>query len=198
MAGGLPRSMTDLIQEFSKMPGIGSHSAKKLAFYILQTENEEVKKLLSNIRTVKENIRFCGVCNNLSENDMCEICADRKRDRSRICVVSGPSGIMAMEKSGVHNGLYHVLLGELSPIDGIGPDDLKIKELLVRIKNEPVKEIVIATDFTTEGETTALYLMGKLRSSGIKVSRLARGVPAGAALESADMATIQRAFEERK
>jgi len=116
----------------------------------------------------------------------------------KICVVNGPNGVIAMEKSGIYHGLYHVLLGELSPIDGIGPEDIKMKELFSRIKKDNIQEVVVATDFTTEGETTALYIIEKLRSSKVRVSRLARGVPAGAILESADMATIQRAFEERK
>jgi len=198
MAKGLPQSMTILIKEFSKMPGIGAHSAKKLTFYILQTEESEVKKLLSHIRTVKDNIKFCSVCNNLSEKDICAICEDTDRDRSKICVVNGPNGVIAMEKSGAYHGLYHVLLGELSPIDGIGPEDLKLKELFRRIKNDHIQEVIIATDFTTEGETTALYIIEKLNPAKIKISRLARGVPAGAVLEFADIATIQRAFEERR
>jgi len=198
MGKGLPVSMGALIKEFSKMPGIGVHSAKKLTFYILQSEEKEIKALLEHIRTVKENIRFCSVCNNLSEQEICSVCRESDRDRLKICVVNGPNGVIAMEKSGIYHGLYHVLLGELSPIDGIGPEDIKMKELFSRIKKDNIQEVVVATDFTTEGETTALYIIEKLRSSKVRVSRLARGVPAGAILESADMATIQRAFEERK
>ncbi|MFH1836626.1 MAG: recombination mediator RecR [Candidatus Omnitrophota bacterium] len=198
MSKGLPSSMAALIKEFSKMPGIGAHSAKKLTFYILQSEEKDIKALLDNIRTVKSTIRFCSVCNNLSENEICAICQDHKRDRAKICVVNGPNGIMAMEKSGAYTGLYHVLLGELSPIDGVGPGDIKLKELFERVKDRAVEEVIIATDFTTEGEITALYMIEKLKASKIKVSRLARGIPAGAVIESADIATIQRAFEERK
>ncbi len=190
--------MTRLIDEFCKMPGIGPRSAQRMTFYILRSPGEEIGSLLQRIREVKENIRFCRECNNLSEKEICSICSDRSRDTSKICVVEGPSGVIAMEKSGAYRGLYHVLLGELSPIDGVGPEDLKIRELIQRIKKGGVKEIIIATDFTTEGETTALYLFEVLRPLKVRVSRLARGVPVGGSLEYADIATLQRAFEERR
>ncbi|MBU0682849.1 MAG: recombination mediator RecR [Candidatus Omnitrophota bacterium] len=197
MTKGFPSSMTKLIEEFCKMPGLGSRSAERLAFYVLQSPKEKVKSLMQYIAEVKNNVRFCRRCNNLSEKENCLICLDPARDSSKLCVVGGPNGVIAMEKIGTYNGLYHVLLGELSPIDGIGPDELKIDALVRRIKPEDIREIIIATDFTTEGETTALYLAGILRSFSIKVSRLARGVPVGAVLQYADVATIQRAFEER-
>lgn len=195
---GFPRSMADLIDRFSKMPGIGPRSAQRLTFYILQSPKEEVASLLKSMREVKENVSFCKKCNNLSEKELCSICSDAARDSSKICVVEAPSGIIAMEKSGIYNGLYHVLLGELSPIDGVGPEELKIKDLIKRVKKDNVKEVIIATDFTTEGETTALYLLDVLRPLNVKVSRLARGVPVGASLEYSDSATLQRAFEERR
>ncbi|MCK5451536.1 MAG: recombination protein RecR [Candidatus Omnitrophica bacterium] len=197
MGSSFPRSITVLIDAFSKMPGIGKHSARRLTFYILKSRSEEIDFLLRSISEVKRSIRFCSECNNLSDKEVCDICSDSTRDTGSICVVSGPNGVMAMEKSGRYKGLYHVLLGELSPIDGVGPEDIKINELVQRIKKNEIKEVVIATDFTTEGETTALYLLEKLRSFKIKVSRLARGVPAGAIVEYADMETLQRAFEER-
>lgn len=198
MVRGFPRPMTKLIEEFSKMPGIGPRSAQRLTFHILKSPQSEIEALVKSLLEVKANIKFCKECNNLSEHQMCSICSDPSRDNSKICVVEGPSGIIAMEKSGVYNGLYHVLLGQLSPIDGVGPEDLKIKELVKRAKNGSIKEVIIATDFTTEGETTALYLIEVLKPLKIKVSRLARGVPIGASLEYADVATLQSAFQDRK
>ena len=197
MIKGLPLPMAKLIDEFNKMPGIGSRSAQRLTFYILQSSSEEIDSFLRHIREVKEDIRFCKKCNNLSEKEICSICSDVVRDASKICVVEGPNGVIAMEKSGIYKGLYHVLLGELSPMDGVGPEELKIRELVQRVRKEQVKEVIIATDFTTEGETTALYLMEVLKPCKVRVSRLARGVPAGASLEYADVTTLQRAFEGR-
>lgn len=190
--------MTRLIEEFCKMPGIGSRSAQRLAFHILKSPKSDIDSLIKSILEVKDNIRFCSACNNLSEHEMCSICSDEARDGSVICVVEGPNGVIAMEKAGAHTGLYHILLGQLSPIDGVGPGDLKIKELLDRVKKESIKEIIVATDFTTEGETTALYLTEVLKPLKVKVSRLARGVPVGASVEYADVATLQRAFEDRR
>jgi len=198
MTKGLPEPMARLIDEFSKMPGIGNHSAQRLTSYILQSSSGEIDSLVKQILDVKENIRFCKVCNNLSENEVCSICSNEMRDTSRICVVDQPSGVISMEKSGAYKGLYHVLLGELSPIDGVGPEELKIGQLVKRIKEDDVKEVIMATDFTTEGETTALYILEVLKPFDVKVTRLARGVPVGATLEYADIATIQRAFEERR
>ncbi len=198
MIKGFPAPMARLIEEFNKMPGIGVRSAERLAFYILRSSREGTDALARVIREVKDKVRFCKRCNNLSEEDLCSVCSDGNRDGSKICVVEGPNGVIALEKCGMYRGMYHVLLGELSPIDGVGPDQLKIKELVQRIHKESVQEVIIATDFTTEGETTALYLLEVLKPSKVKVSRLARGVPVGASLEHADVATLQRAFEERR
>ncbi|HNX90535.1 MAG TPA: recombination mediator RecR [Candidatus Omnitrophota bacterium] len=198
MNNAFPQSIRRLIEEFAKMPGIGVKSAQRLAFHVLQTRSDDVDLLVKALREVRDNVSFCRTCSNLSEGEICSVCQDASRDRSKICVVEGPSGVIAMEKSGVYHGLYHVLLGALSPIDGVGPEELKIEELLNRVKQGGVSEIIIATDFTTEGETTALYLMKILRSYKVTVTRLARGVPVGASLEYADMATLQRAFEERR
>ena len=198
MIKGFPAPMARLIEEFSRMPGIGARSAERLTFYILRSSRETTDSLARVIREVKDKVRFCKRCNNLSEEDLCSVCSDRGRDSSRICVVEGPNGVIALEKCGMYKGMYHVLLGELSPIDGIGPDQLKIKELIQRVQKENVQEVIIATDFTTEGETTALYLLEVLKPSKVKVSRLARGVPVGASLEHADVATLQRAFVERR
>jgi len=193
-----PPALRKLIDEFSKMPGIGVRSAQRLAFHVLQSSKENTELLVRSIKEVKENIKSCSLCNNLSEEDLCAICSDRSRDRLKICVVEEPSGILAMEKSGVYDGIYHVLLGALSPIDGVGPEELKIGEFVSRVRKENIKEVIIATDFTTEGETTALYLKEILKPLKVKVTRLARGVPVGASLEYADVATLQRAFEDRK
>ncbi|MBD3426779.1 MAG: recombination protein RecR [Candidatus Omnitrophica bacterium] len=195
---GLPKPMTALIEQFCKMPGIGTRSAQRLTFYILQSSAEDIEQLLRYIREVKENVRFCSICHNLSEKDVCSICSDDSRDASKVCVVEGPAGVISMEKSGAYDGTYHVLLGEISPIDGVGPEDLKINDLIKRVRSGKVKELIIATDFTTEGETTALYLAEVLKKHKVKVTRLSRGVPVGGSLEHADVATLQRAFEERR
>lgn len=198
MSKAFPKTMQKLIEEFGRMPGVGPKSAERLAFYVLRSSEGDISLLLNSIREVKKEVKFCRICNNLSDGDVCSMCLDHSREKDKLCVVQGPKGVMAMEKSGAYNGLYHVLLGEISPIDGVGPDELKIDELVKRVKEKNIKEVIIATDFTTEGETTALYLIEVLKHSGAKVSRLARGVPVGAVLEYADVATLQRAFEERR
>jgi len=191
--------MNRLIEVFSKMPGIGARSAQRLAFYILRASREDIQLLLNSVMEVKKTVRFCKTCNNLSDGEVCSICSDASRDTSKVCVVEGPSSVIAIEKGGLYDGLYHILLGSLSPIEGVGPDELKIGELVARVKKGGISEIIIATDFTTEGETTALYLHKVLKPfADIKVTRLARGVPVGAILEYADVATLQRAFEERR
>lgn len=195
---GFPVSMKLLIGELSKMPGIGPKSAQRLAFHILRSSNGEAEALSKAISKVKESVRFCKICNNLSDEEICDICNSRSRDRSTLCVVEEPNDIVAIEKAGEYNGVYHVLLGSLSPLDGIGPSDLKIKELLERVKKDKFKEIIIATDFNTEGEATALYLMKQLQSSGAKLTRVAYGIPVGGDIEYADQATISKAFEGRR
>ena len=195
---GFPVSMKALIEEFGKMPGIGPKSAQRLAFYILRSSNNDADALARAIRNVKESVRFCKICNNLSDEETCEICKSRSRDRSLLCVVEEPNDIMAVERAREYNGIYHVLLGSLSPLDGIGPSDLKIGELLERVKKEKFKEIIIATDFNTEGEATALYLTKQLKNSGAKVTRVAYGIPVGSDIEYADQATISKAFEGRR
>ena len=198
MSKAFPRVMQRLMEEFSKMPGIGVRSAQRLAFYILRSSQKDIDSIISAIREVKANVRFCKTCNNLSEGELCLICSDPSRDTTKVCVVEVPSGVIAMEKSGAYDGVYHVLLGTLSPLDGVGPGDLKIEELIGRVKKHHVREVIIATDFTTEGETTALYLFKVLKGLNVKVTRLARGVPVGGSLEYADIATLQRAFEDRR
>jgi len=196
--GGLPDSMRSLIAEFGKMPGIGLKSAQRLAFFILTKPREEAKKLSEAIIKLKESVKFCRTCNNLSDAEICSICGDNTRDRSTLCVVERPGDVISIEKMGEYNGLYHVLLGALSPLDGVGPADLKIKELVTRVKNEKIKEIIIATDSNTEGDATALYLVRLLKPLCGKVYRIACGMPVGSNLEHADQATLYRAFDGKR
>lgn len=195
---GFPVSMKLLVEEFAKMPGIGPKSAQRLAFYILRASKNDAEALAKAISKVKEQVRFCKACNNLSDEEVCDICKSRSRDKSVLCVVEEPNDIIAIERAREFNGIYHVLLGSLSPLDGIGPSDLKIEELLERVKKEKFKEIIIATDFNTEGEATALYLVKQLKGSGAKITRVAYGIPVGSDIEYADQATISKAFEGRR
>ena len=191
------RSIQSLIKEFSKMPSIGTRTAERLAFYILKLPQQDAERLSRAILNVKSTIRFCKVCNNLSEGDLCLICQDESRDRSLICIVEEPNDVSAIEKSGKFNGVYHVLLGRLSPLDGIGPEALKIKELVERVKNGKVREMIIATNSDTEGETTALYIAKLFKPYKIKITRLAHGIPVGSDLKYADQATLMKAIEGR-
>lgn len=195
---GFPVSMKALIEEFAKMPGIGPKSAQRLAFYVLRLARADAQTLAGAIIKVKESVRFCKVCNNLSDEETCEICKSSSRNRSLLCVVEEPNDIITIERSGNFNGVYHVLLGSLSPLDGIGPSELKIEELLGRVRKERFKEIIVATDFNTEGEATSLYLQKVLKGSGARITRVAYGIPVGGDLEYADQATIIKAFEGRR
>jgi recombination protein RecR len=195
---GFPSSMKVLIEEFSKMPGIGPKSAQRMAFYILRSTGADVEALSKAVLKVKNSVRFCNICNNLSDEEICDICKSSSRDRSVLCVVEEPNDIATIEKAGEYKGMYHVLLGSLSPLDGIGPADIKIKELLDRAKKDKYKEIIVATDFNTEGEATALYLFKVLKGSGAKITRVAYGIPVGGGLQYADQATIVKAFEGRR
>lgn len=189
-------SIDKLIGEFSKLPGIGQKSAQRLAFYVLKIKKEEAKKLAQAILGVKEKVAYCSVCFNLTEDDPCKICKDKKRDSSVICVVEEANDVVAVEKTNQYKGLYHVLGGVLSPLDGIGPDELRIKELMSRLR-KGVKEVILATNPSAEGEATAVYLSKLIKPMGIKVTRIARGLPAGGDLEYADMATLSKALEGR-
>ena len=191
------RSMQILIKEFSKMPGIGTRTAERLAFYVLKLPQQDAERLSHSILKVKSTIRFCKICNNLSEDDVCLICQNESRDKSLICVVEEPNDVSAIEKVGKFNGIYHVLLGRLSPLDGIGPEALKIKELIERIRKSKIKEMIIATNSDTEGETTALYIAKLLRPYRLKITRLAPGIPVGSDLKYADQATLMKAIEGR-
>ena len=189
-------SLERLIEEFSQLPGIGRKSAHRLAMYILKLPKEEVHDIATALVEVKEKITYCSTCWNFTEKDPCRICASPKRDRSIICVVEDPNDVIAIEKTNEYRGLYHVLGGSLSPLDGIGPEEIKAKELLNRV-NETVAEIILALNPNIEGEATTLYLTKLLRPLGVKVTRLARGLPVGSNLEFTDEATLARALEGR-
>lgn len=191
------RSIQDLIKEFSRMPGIGPKTAERLAFYVLKLSHEDAKSLSQSILKVKSTIRFCKNCNNLSEGDLCLICQDGSRDRSIICVVEEPNDVSAIEKAGKFNGVYHVLLGRLSPLDGLGPEALKINGLIERVKKNKVKELIIATNSDMEGETTALYISKLFKPYKLKITRIAYGIPVGSDLKYADQATLMKAIEGR-
>jgi recombination protein RecR len=187
-----------LIQEFHKLPGIGPKSAQRLTYYLLRAPQEEAQALAQAILEVKEKIAFCTICQNVTDTDPCLICADSQRDRSLICVVEEPLDILALERSGSYHGLYHVLHGVISPMDGVGPEDLKVEELLGRLKGGAVNEVILATNPNLEGEATAMYLTRLLRPLGLRITRLARGLPTGADLEYADDLTLARALEGRQ
>lgn len=197
MSKGLPKTMSELVDEFSKMPGIGRKSSERMAFYILKSPKETAMKLRDAILNMKDSIRFCKICFNLSDKELCSICHDELRDRSTICVVEEPRDIAALEKSGEYNGLYHVLLGHLSPLDGIGPGDLKIDELIERIKKSKTREVILATSSDTEGEATVLYLIKLLKPLKVKITRIAYGLPVGSNIEYTDQATLIKAMEYR-
>ena len=188
----------DLIDEFGRLPGIGPKSAQRIAFHILQTQNFDVSKLAELLSEVREKVRFCDVCGNITEHERCSICRDPRRDDSIICVVEEPKDVVAIERTRQFRGLYHVLGGAISPIDGIGPDDLSIPALMRRVGEKHVQEVIIATDPNLEGEATAAYLSRLLTSIEVPVSRLASGLPVGGDLEFADEVTLGRAFEGRR
>jgi len=187
-----------LIQEFHKLPGIGPKSAQRLTYYLLRAPLEEAQALAQAILEMKDKIVFCSVCQNVTDTDPCLICDNPQRDRSQICVVEEALDILALERSGSYHGLYHVLHGVISPMDGVGPEDLKIEELLERLKGGDVQEVILATNPNLEGEATAMYLSRLLRPLGLRVTRLARGLPTGADLEYADDLTLARALEGRQ
>jgi len=185
------------IEELSKLPGIGKKTAQRLALFILKNDKDSVEKLIDAIRNLKTKLRFCSRCFNLSEEELCEVCKSTKRDTSLICVVEEASDVLAIERTNEFMGLYHVLGGVLSPLSGVGPDSLRIKELIGRFDTEKISEVILALNPDTEGETTALYLAKLIKPLGIKVSRIARGLPIGGDLEFADEATIGRAVLAR-
>ena len=191
-------AIQDLIDELGRLPGIGPKSAQRIAFHIIQSEKVDISRLVEVLRTVKEKVKFCSECGNLSEEELCRICRDERRDKNVICVVEESKDVIAIEKTREFRGKYHVLGGAISPIDGIGPEQLRIKELLTRLQSSDIEEVIIATDPNLEGEATATYLSRLLKPLGIKISRLASGLPVGGDLEYADEVTLGRAFEGRK
>ena len=193
-----PIPIGNLIEQLSKLPGIGKKTAQRLAFYILEMDDLEVEKLSKSIINAKEKIRLCSVCCNLTDEDPCHICKDKGRDESTICVVEGPKDIIAMEKSNEYKGKYHVLHGVISPMDNIGPDQIKVKELLKRLEDGEVKEVILATNPTVEGEATALYISKLLKPLGVKTTRIAHGIPVGGDLEYFDEVTLSKAMENRR
>jgi len=190
-------SMTKLIEELSKLPTIGPKTAQRIAFYILKTPQEEVKRLAEVIVEVKEKIKNCSLCYNITENDPCNICQDITRQKKIICVVEQASDIIALEKTKEYKGTYHVLGGAISPLDGITPEDLRIKELLKKIEDNQVEEIILATNPNVEGEATSLYLTKLIKPLGLKLTRIAYGIPVGGNLEYADEVTLAKALEGR-
>ncbi|HEY7723178.1 MAG TPA: recombination mediator RecR [Pedococcus sp.] len=188
----------DLIDELGRLPGVGPKSAQRIAFHLLQADPADVRRLVSALVEVKEKVRFCATCGNVAEGEQCRICADPRRDGTSICVVEEPKDVVAIERTREFRGRYHVLGGAISPIEGVGPDDLRIKELMTRLASGEVTEIIIATDPNLEGEATASYLARFLRPMGLKVTRLASGLPVGGDLEYADEVTLGRAFEGRR
>ena len=190
-------SIEQLAEQFAQLPGIGRKTAHRLALYVLKMSRDEVVSMAKALVNVKDKVRYCTICSNITETDPCAICSNTKRERSFICVVEEPHDVLAIEKTNEFKGLYHVLGGALSPLDGIGPDELKIKELLQRLSTSTIEEIILALNPNVEGETTTLYLSRLLKPLGIKVTRIARGLPVGSDLEFADEATLSRAFEGR-
>jgi recombination protein RecR len=188
----------DLIDELGRLPGVGPKSAQRIAFYILNTDATDVRRLASVLVEVKDKVRFCAICGNVAEEEQCKICRDPRRDLTVLCVVEEPKDVVAIERTREFRGRYHVLGGAISPIEGIGPDELRIRELLQRLADGSVTEVILATDPNLEGEATATYLTRMLKPFGLRVTRLASGLPVGGDLEYADEVTLGRAFEGRR
>jgi recombination protein RecR len=194
----LPGSLQDLVEQFKRLPGVGAKSAQRLAFHILRTPREEAERLMDAIREVKDRVTYCSVCNTTTDVDPCVFCRSETRNQRLICVVEEPQNVTAVEKTREFKGVYHVLMGALSPLQGIGPDELKIKSLLSRVGQGSVDEIILATNPNVEGEATALYLARLLKPLGVRVTRIAMGVPVGSDLEYADEVTMHKAMEGRR
>ncbi len=194
-----PRTVTQLIEEFHRLPGIGPKTAQRLTFYLLRAPKEQAESLAQAVLHLKERITTCSICSNIAEENPCAICRDESRDRSMVCVVEEPLDVLALERTREYHGLYHVLHGAISPVEGIGPEDLRIQELLARIQRDPgIREIVLATNPNLEGEATAMYLERLIKPLGVRLTRLARGLPMGGDLEYADEVTLTRALEGRR
>ena len=193
-----PKLIENITEKLTKLPGIGRRSAERIVFWLLNNPQEDAEELANCILRLKSGLAFCRVCNNLSETEICLICSDPARDDKTICVVEDPKDLLAIERTGTYRGHYHVLLGAISPAEGRGPDDLKIPQLLKKVLAQNIKEVVIATDPDTEGETTALYLTKELRGTGVKISRIGLGIPVGSSLEYADLSTLSMSLMSRR
>lgn len=194
----LPEPLTQLITELQRLPGIGAKSAQRLAFFLLKSPREDVERLTAALREVKERVAHCSICSNITDTDPCVYCTSADRRHNIICVVEDPQNVTAVEKTREFKGVYHVLMGALSPLQGIGPDDLKIKSLLARVDRGGVEEVILATNPNVEGEATAIYLARLLKPLGVRVTRIAMGVPIGSDLEYADEVTLHKALEGRR
>jgi recombination protein RecR len=190
--------LQDLVDELGRLPGIGPKSAQRIAFYLLATDPADVRRLVNALTEVKDKIRFCAICGNVAQEEQCRICRDPRRDLAVICVVEEPKDVVAIERTREFRGRYHVLGGAISPIEGVGPDDLRIRELMPRLADGQVTEVILATDPNLEGEATATYLARLLKPMGLRITRLASGLPVGGDLEYADEVTLGRAFEGRR
>ena len=198
MAAGTPEPITRLIEEFARLPGIGPKSAQRLAYHVLRAPEDEALALARALGDVKRRIVFCGSCFNITEDDPCALCADDRRDRALLCVVEQPLDVLVVERTDGYRGLYHVLHGALNPIEGVGPDQLRVRELMGRVEGGGVTEVIMATNPSLEGEATSMYLQRLLQPLGVRVTRLARGLPSGADLEYLDDLTLARALEGRQ
>lgn len=192
------RALQRLLDELGRLPGIGPKSAQRIAYYLLEADAEEARRLSNAIMEVKQQVHFCPICFSYATRDTCDVCADSTRDRSEVCVVSEPRDVQAIERTGMYHGLYHVLGGVISPMDKVGPDQLHVRELLQRLASGELQEVILATNPDVEGETTATYLARTIRPLGVKVTRLASGLPVGGDLEYADEVTLGRAIEARR
>lgn len=192
------KPLAKLVGEFEKLPGIGPKSAQRLAFHVLRMSEENVQALATALIDVKQQIKLCPVCFNYTDQDICALCSDAKRDRTLLCVVAEPRDAVAIEKTNEYRGVYHVLGGVISPMDGVGPEMLRIRELVARISEQEIKEVVLATNPTIEGDTTSMYIAGLLKPLGVKVTRIAHGMPVGGDMDYADQATLIQAFQWRR
>ncbi len=193
-----PEAVTRLVDELSRLPGIGPKTASRLAYYLLRAPIEQVRSLGEAVSTLRDRITFCSRCFNITEAEPCPICADERRERGTVCVVEEPLDVLAIERTGEYHGLYHVLHGAISPVEGIGPDDLRIAELVARVQASGIEEVILATNTSLEGEATAMYVQRQLLPLDLRVTRLARGLPVGGDLEYADAVTLARALEGRR
>lgn len=197
MSKAIPQSVTHLIEAFSRLPGVGPKTASRLTYYLLRAPDEVSQTLSAALADLKTKTRYCSVCHNITEDDPCGICSDDKRDASQVVVVESPLDVLAVERTAAYQGRYHVLHGAISPVEGIGPEDLKIRELVQRVEQGTILEVVIATNPGMEGDATAMYLHRQLTPTGVKITRLARGLPTGGDLEYVDSVTLLRAFQGR-